>query len=338
MTIFLVMAAMAAIAIVGLALPLLRPPGSGERDTAMAVLKRQLADVQSGPSSGDAEALATELKRRIIAESRQRDPSASPFTSAARLRIALALTTAVAVGAIGIYAQLGRPKLPSSLHSAESPPPTGEARALALIITRVNERLARSPGDVQGWRVLGWAELVSGKPALAANAYARAIAIDPRNAADRSAQGDCLVQAAGGLVTPAAISAFRSALALDPSDARARYFLALAKEQSGDHPGAIADWIALIRSAPPSAQWLPEVRSVVERDARAHGEDISRRLSPGAGPTDAQDSVTSRLSPAEQHAMIEHMVEGLAVRLKANPHDIDGWMRLMHARMVLGER
>ena len=35
--------------------------------------------------------------------------------------------------------------------------------------------------------------------------------------------------------------------------------------------------------------------------------------------------------------MIHQMVDRLAGDLKANPHDADGWMRLMRARMVLGE-
>jgi cytochrome c-type biogenesis protein CcmH len=43
------------------------------------------------------------------------------------------------------------------------------------------------------------------------------------------------------------------------------------------------------------------------------------------------------MAPADQGAMIRGMVEGLASRLKANPRDADGWLRLMRARMVLGD-
>jgi cytochrome c-type biogenesis protein CcmH len=35
--------------------------------------------------------------------------------------------------------------------------------------------------------------------------------------------------------------------------------------------------------------------------------------------------------------MIHSMVDKLAGELKANPHDPGGWVRLMRARMVLGE-
>ncbi len=43
------------------------------------------------------------------------------------------------------------------------------------------------------------------------------------------------------------------------------------------------------------------------------------------------------MSPEEQSAMIESMVEGLAARLAQDPSDEQGWMRLIRARLVLGQ-
>ena len=39
----------------------------------------------------------------------------------------------------------------------------------------------------------------------------------------------------------------------------------------------------------------------------------------------------------QRQAMIDGMVESLATKLKANPKDADGWIRLMRSRMVLGQ-
>jgi cytochrome c-type biogenesis protein CcmH len=36
--------------------------------------------------------------------------------------------------------------------------------------------------------------------------------------------------------------------------------------------------------------------------------------------------------------MVQNMVDRLANRLRQNPRDADGWIRLMRSRMVLGER
>jgi cytochrome c-type biogenesis protein CcmH len=43
------------------------------------------------------------------------------------------------------------------------------------------------------------------------------------------------------------------------------------------------------------------------------------------------------MSPRQQDEMVQGMVARLAGRLKDNPKDADGWIRLMRARMVLGE-
>src|SRR5262249_31018504 len=158
-----------------------------------------------------------------------------------------------------------------------------------------------------------------GKPSEAANAYARAIALDPRNAADHSAQGDALAQAAGGQVTPAALAAFHAATARDPSDPRARYFLALFKEQQGDDAGAMASWSALLKSAPPDAPWLADVRTFVDRVARAHGQDFSSLLS--NGPSDAQIASAAQMNSADRSKMIHAMVDKLAAELKTNPRN-----------------
>jgi cytochrome c-type biogenesis protein CcmH len=43
------------------------------------------------------------------------------------------------------------------------------------------------------------------------------------------------------------------------------------------------------------------------------------------------------MSASDRQAMIQGMVDKQAAGLKANPHDREGWERLMRARMVLGQ-
>jgi hypothetical protein len=57
----------------------------------------------------------------------------------------------------------------------------------------------------------------TGRAADAATAYARAVALDPKNANYASAEGEALTESAGGQVTPAALGAFHRALAADGS-------------------------------------------------------------------------------------------------------------------------
>ena len=56
-----------------------------------------------------------------------------------------------------------------------------------------------------------------------------------------------------------------------------------------------------------------------------------------AGPTQDQIEAASEMSAEEQQAMITQMVTGLAERLRDNPNDPEGWVRLLRARKVLGQ-
>jgi len=121
-------------------------------------------------------------------------------------------------------------------------------------------------------------------------------------------------------------------------------------DQRGEREAAMTAWIDLINSAPAGAPWAAEVRAFVEDLARERGQDISGRLRPAPagspaaavppgipGPTAAQVAEAEKMAPADQQAMIQGMVGGLEERLRASPRDRDGWVRLMRARMVLGD-
>ncbi|MEM7329549.1 MAG: c-type cytochrome biogenesis protein CcmI [Pseudomonadota bacterium] len=61
----------------------------------------------------------------------------------------------------------------------------------------------------------------------------------------------------------------------------------------------------------------------------------NRSAAPPIDP-EARDRIAA-MSPDEQAAMIANMVDGLAVRLAQDPADLDGWMRLIRARVVMGD-
>jgi len=360
MIVWMVLTSMVAVAVAGLTMSLARRTGaSNVRDTTLSILKAQLADIDAQSASGalpehEANALAKEVKRRILAEGRESEPPPRPIPAPQLVWVALSVAAVVAFSATGLYATIGRPDLAASAAGSAMlaegqgvpvPHPVGD---VATMIAQLEARMSTAPDDAEGWRMLGWSYLETGRAAEAANAYGRAASLDPANAEYRSAEGDALVHAAGGEVTPAARVAFRAALAIDPADPRARYFLAVFKDQQGDAAGAMDDWIALINDAPPGAPWAIEIRDFVEALARERGQDISDRLpaspaavSPpdlsGPGPTPEQIAAVGQMSADQQQAMIQGMVDGLEAELRANPNNAEGWMRLMRARMVLGE-
>ena len=67
---------------------------------------------------------------------------------------------------------------------------------------------------------------------------------------------------------------FQKAIELDPNQPRARYFLALAKEQSGQEKGALEDYITLANSAPANEPWQIDVRKQAAGLAKKLGVDL----------------------------------------------------------------
>jgi cytochrome c-type biogenesis protein CcmH len=243
-----------------------------------------------------------------------------------------------------------RYRQPAGGETSKAPAAVESAHAIAPMIAGLEAKLKASPGDVAGWRMLGQSTFSIGKYADAARAYARAAALAPGSADDWSALGEALVYAHGQGVDADAAHAFERAVAIDPKDARARYFLGVRKDLAGDHEGAVEDWIALLKDTPAGAPWEQSVRALVTQVATREKIDISGRLpAPAAsatdmatdaipGPSAAQMADAARINPSEQDRMARAMVDRLAVRLAQDPRDADGWIRLMRARLVLGDK
>jgi cytochrome c-type biogenesis protein CcmH len=240
-----------------------------------------------------------------------------------------------------------------------------QQRALGSVdemVERLVARLKRNPNDAAGWRMLGWSYFNTERFDSAAAAYAKAIELSPETADLRSAYGESLVRAAGGSVTDQAGSAFREALRLDGKDARARFFMAMRKAQDGDKRSALDDWVAILNEADSKEPWFADLTRKVVELSRELNVDVSARLpgrnavasggvlasldqprpADGAAGNNSESIVgggqnASGPLPSDRAAMIRGMVEGLAARLEQAPNDVDGWVKLIRSRKVLGE-
>ncbi|HVP84784.1 MAG TPA: tetratricopeptide repeat protein [Rhizomicrobium sp.] len=227
-----------------------------------------------------------------------------------RARVAMAAALVLLVFGIGggLYLVLGRPDL--ALRNTNDALKGHDVRALVALLA---QKVRDTPDDPRGFVFLGRGYLTLNDPAMAAKAFARALALEQRQKKVEpglySAYGEALTRAAMGIVTPDAENAFRSALALDPKDPAARYYLGLAYAARGQAPQALFYWESLLGDLPTSALRSELVDRVAALRARA-----------GGGPPD-----------------ISAMVAGLAARLKTQPDDPEGWQRLVRAYSVLGD-
>jgi cytochrome c-type biogenesis protein CcmH len=352
---WIILTAMIAMAAAALAVALTRPREDKPAPLGDSeALRLKLADIEAQAAAGalpreTAEGLRAETIRRFLAEEASPTRPARPLGRVTLSVIAVLVAGVVALGAALLYAKIGRPDLANPVAAQLAPDqgnpkdPANPAVQLATLITQLEAKARAAPGDESTFKSLGGAFMAAGRYGDSATAYARAARLAPRDAEAYSAEGEALAKAADGAVTPQAKAAFQAAVADDPNDPRARYFLGAYKDQQGDHAGAMADWIALLKSAPPGAPWVPQVRSFVVQAAAQNHMDISGQLPPApaadAGPASNPDAAAQirQMDPAAQKAMIQGMVERLAARLKANPKDRDGWINLMRARLVLGD-
>ena len=161
------------------------------------------------------------------------------------------------VGAAGIGALLW--------HGASAPPADAPGHEM--------------PGDAAGWADLGATRLDAGDAAGAAQAFARATRARPGDAALWSGYGEALaMRGAADGVPQDALAAYRRALALDPDEPRARYFLALRRLEDGDAAGAIDDWLALLAGMPGGTPWEADLVRQIGRAGARNGISTASRV------------------------------------------------------------
>jgi cytochrome c-type biogenesis protein CcmH len=347
MTLWFVFALMTAAAIFAVLLPL----GVGSRaqtgGSETTVYKDQLAEIDRDVAAGligatEADAARVEISRRLLAAADQtRDP---PVQSNTRLRRSAALLSLVGlpVLAVAVYLPLGSPRL-GDFPLAQRARAPDATQPLDALVAKVEQHLEQNPTDARGWTVLAPVLARLGRFDDAARAYRNAIAYGGETADRRADLGEVIAAAAGGVVTAEAKGEFEHAQALQADDPKASYFLGLAAEQDGRNADAASIWRALLSKAPQNAPWRPLIEAALTRvgvpGAPAPGAPAPGAPAPGAPALpDGAMAAAKDMSDSDRGTMIRGMVERLATRLKQNGDDVEGWLRLVRAYMVMGDR
>jgi cytochrome c-type biogenesis protein CcmH len=206
----------------------------------------------------------------------------------------------------GVYLMLGHPELAARSIGG------GSASDVSSLVAPLVQKVRQSPGDPRGWAFLGRAYLSLNDPADAAAALRRGIAVAPPGARAQlySAFGEAETLASGGNIPPDAEAAFSLALAANPKDNAARFYLGQLYASRNDGARALALWQSLLADSPPNAPWRA---ALVDRMAMLTGRG-------GAAPD------------------IGLMVQSLAARLQLHSDDPEGWQRLIRSYAVLGDK
>ncbi|HJO97118.1 MAG: c-type cytochrome biogenesis protein CcmI [Rhodospirillales bacterium] len=332
--------ALLTVVVVGLlVLPLVRPrrPMPPREEYDLAIYRDQLAEVERDAERGllvgeQAAATRTELQRRILAAAEAEPGDTASAAHGGRTAV-LALVVVLA-GALGVYGHLGSPNLPGQplAERRDALQAVAESRAeMERLIDSLAQKMKESPGNVEGWILLGRSYQSQNRYSDAAEAFRRATDLSDRRVDVLAAYGEARVLARDGTVDPEDLAIFEEILAKDPRDPRARYYIGNFKAQQGDLEGALQSWVDLIATSPADAPWLDEVRErIADAERQLDLEAGSVNPSPAAGAVAASP-------PKMDEATIRAMVDGLAEKLKENPDDLKGWLMLARSYEVLGE-
>jgi len=307
-------------------------PVAGNPD--VEVYRDQLAELDRDLGRGlirpfEAEQARAEIGRRLL-----RANDAGTSGKASGKGTALRLVSAAAVLAVplvswGLYGVIGSPDLPSQ-PLAERLAKNPADSSVDELVARAEAHLSGNPSDGKGWDVLAPVYLRLQRFQDSVTAYRNAIRLEGATAVRQAGLGEALANASGGIVSAEAQAAFEAALKLEPGNPKAGFYLAMAAMQEGRADEAKKGWQELLAAQPADSPWR---RAAQQALAEVDGRQATAE---GNGPSQADMQAAETMSPQDRTAMIETMVAGLDDRLRRDPHDVEGWMRLVRSYAVLG--
>ncbi len=352
-----------AMAIAGLLWPLMNRYAryTDQTTSDTAVYRDQLKEIEADQERGliaadEAKAAKVEISRRLLSSADKEHPVVSEkgqkptgekrISTIAMMLIALF----VPVLSLALYITYGTPGLISLPHAARAKAPIGDQNIEALV-ARVEKRLRENPNEGSGWEVIAPVYLRLGRYNESARAYQKAIRILGETPNRLMGFGEAEIRTRGGVINETARQAFAKALKLDPKRHKARFWLAMAKEQDGNLQEALKDWQEFL-----SQKGLnPDQKSIVDGrvkflQAKLEGKNVTdpfERLSqitrkdntaPTRGPTRDDITAAQGQSADQRSQMINQMVSGLQDRLNKNGGSLREWQMLIRSYVVLKKR
>ncbi len=328
MLLWILLACLTAAVVTALVYPLQKEPPADSPDAShIELYKAQLRELEADRTAGlisetDAAAASLEISRRLL---KAADESAAAAGHRGRLAVSyrlLPILIAVGVtgGSLTLYLLSGSPNLPAQPLTARLNAPDN-SQNLEALVAKVEARLREHPEDGRGWSVIAPVYMRMMRYDDAREAYVKAISLLGETPERLAGYAEAATLANNGLVPDYAKAAFKKAVEQRPDLINARFWLAVAAEDSGDLAGARQSYQDMLRM-PLRDDWRGAIQAkLAALEAKEKGE-----LTPSVSP-----------EQAAQQAMIEGMVARLAERLEQQGGDVREWLKLARAYSVLGK-
>ena len=190
--------------------------------------------------------------------------------------------------------------------AAASGGPSASLQQIAGMVDGLAARMKERPDDAEGWTMLARSYAVLGRFADAEPAYARAVALQPGNAALLADYADAAAAAAGTLDNPRTKALLERALGIDARQPKALALAGTAAYDQGDYARAIALWQQIADQLPADSELARPIQASIaearQRAALGAAAPASGRAlpagEPAAAPTAASATATTDASAA----------------------------------------
>ena len=326
MTLFWIIAA----AFTVVALLFLLPPLLRGRTTApdvrvaanAAIYREQLeelaAELQRGVLTQEEFGRASrEIEHRIVSEygnAGAPQPARWRPNTAAAVSIGVLLPLAAVLG----YLQLGNPDaiVVATRDAGHNVTP----EQMESLVERLAARLKQAPDDAEGWMLLGRSLGVLEKYDRAAEAYARAAQLSPKDPGVLADYADTLAMARGRTLEGEPFAIIKRALAIDPEHLKSLALAGSAEFERHNYAAAIGYWERILKIAPPQSEFAVAVgESIAEARKRGGGKlaDTSGKKAPATKNAQSLQGVVSiapglaaKLSPDDTVFVLARPVSG----------------------------
>jgi len=323
----------------------------GRKDAAVEAARSGLKGVTDPAARGEIEAALAELTGSGA-------PASSPVGGGSETAMANGL------GSVPPGHPAAGPSA-DDIAAAQNMTPEERSAMADSMVGRLAARLKDNPDDIKGWLMLIRSYAVLGKPDLAEQAARDAFqgVKDPQQrrliedalaglniGSSRPDAGNGQPLAGSGQPGPSAADvAAAQNMAPEDRSAMIETMVGRLAARLKDNPDDAEGWLRLIRSY--IVLGKSDQAEQAARDALAGVSDPAARqqieaalaqltgsgASPQPGPTSEDVAAAQTMTPQDRTAMIEGMVGRLAARLKDNPSDVEGWLRLIRSYTVLGK-
>lgn len=225
-----------------------------------------------------------------------------------QLTAAIIVGVFVPISAGALYLHLGNPGAITNDRNAPAQVAANDAQAAQAfdqLLPELEARLAESPDDIEGWRLLGRTYLSIGEFGKARNSLEKALALDKNDAPTLTQLAEAVAMTQQGNLAGEPSVYINRAREIDPDNEHALWLQSIALQQAGDHSEAMQGFDRLLDMA----QGNPEALATVEQMravslASLEGNDTNNVTIPSA--TDDQPSSTTSPATAQNDSSGEN--------------------------------